>query len=124
MKSAKRSSMRLEGLGLQYLSNADDRAFFKRHRTRHYRVRMATQDEIEAFGETIQPGDFVFCAVKRITMNRRLRTIFAAPPEFAQRFLHDERAARFLYEETVLGRLPATEFADIIECLGGAKTTL
>jgi hypothetical protein len=77
-----------------------DRQYFKTHRTRRYRMRLASKEEASAYaltGEKIE-SNFVLCvAVQRVTMNRRIRAYLPLPAAIIDR-MNDERLARMVFE--------------------------
>jgi hypothetical protein len=95
-----RNTLRASTCGVVIQPSVSDRAYFKSHRTRRYRMRLASKDEVTAFaliGETIEP-DYVLCvAVQRVTMNRRIRAFLPLPAAIIDR-MNDERLARMVYE--------------------------
>lgn len=106
--------------------NADDRAFFKRHRLRHYRLRLATKEELALLaeaGDRLEPeneDDFLFVAVQRLTMNKRLRAFFYASAIIAPHLKSkDEAMARMVFERvsSVKG-ISTRELSNILDQYG------
>src|SRR4051794_9503329 len=80
-----------------------DRLFFERFRHRQYRVRIASQAEIEqdlmltGSERVLLPGERVFVAIKNVASGVRLRLLFVGPID-ADTDL-SEAHARLIFEE-------------------------